>query len=38
MTFGRVNELGQFISDFDPGPEQDKKGLGKLHYMTLSNL
>ena len=33
MTFGRVNELGQFISDFDPGPgaERDKKGLGEYH-------
>ena len=28
MSFGRVDDLGQFVSDFDPGPEHDRKGLG----------
>lgn len=30
MTFGRIDNLGRFVSDFDPGPEQDKKGLGQF--------
>jgi hypothetical protein len=35
MIFGRVNALGQFISDFDPGPENDKKGIGQSTSFVL---
>lgn len=28
MRFGRVDTLGQYISEFDPEPESGKKGIG----------
>jgi len=28
MRFGRVDTLGQYISEFDPEPDSGKKGLG----------
>jgi len=28
MTFGRVDTLGQYVSEFDPEPDSSKKGIG----------
>jgi len=28
MRFGRVDTLGQYISEFDPEPDSGKKGIG----------
>jgi len=28
MRFGRVDTLGQYISEFDPEPDTGKKGIG----------
>ena len=30
MRFGRVDTLGQYISEFDPEPDSGKKGIGQL--------
>lgn len=32
MKFGKVTDLGQFVSDFDPDPDHDKKKLGTVFY------
>jgi len=29
MRFGRVDTLGQYISEFDPEPDSGKKGIGQ---------
>ena len=31
MRFGRVDTLGQYISEFDPEPDSGKKGIGIIH-------
>jgi len=43
MRFGRVDTLGQFISEFDPEPDSSKKRIGNirtglsLHLLPISN-
>lgn len=32
MKFGKVTELGQFVSDFDPDPDHNKKKLSIYHH------
>ena len=39
MSLGKINELGHFVSDFDPEPDHDKKRKGKqMHILTLKVL
>lgn len=34
MRFGRVDMLGQYISEFDPEPDTGKKGIG-MHIFLM---
>jgi len=36
MTFGRVDTLGQYVSEFDPEPDSSRKGIGIHHSVVLS--
>jgi len=37
MRFGRVDTLGQYISEFDPEPDSGKKGFGTQHFLTTTS-
>ena len=36
MRFGRVDTLGQYISEFDPEPDTGKKGIGIHRSLSLA--